>query len=180
MELYHAGRKRPKYYVKTKPNLETPNSNKHLKQLATRFAKIYHSILSIERERFLLLLLGVVEDGVIGEVAVRRADGKPYAVFVVLEGVVGHGSVEALKESHASVTIVMHVVACRPRDNHPVPVLYFCFNFIPLSNLRCAEATLFGSLFLLFCTCRISRRAVFFLLVFLCLLLFLHDVCPEK
>ena len=58
----------------------------------------------------MLYSLRGVADFVVGEHVVGASYGQPDAVLVVLEGVAGHLSVEALHHRHASVAVVVDVV----------------------------------------------------------------------
>ena len=54
--------------------------------------------------------LGRAADDVVGEDVVTASYGEPHAVFVVLEGVIGHVGVERLQHRQSSVAVVVDVV----------------------------------------------------------------------
>ena len=80
------------------------------RQWRERHGRIRPTLL-FTREYTQLCSLGGVTDEVIGENVVRATHGQPGAVFIVLEGVVGHAGIENFHQRHSSVAVVVDVVS---------------------------------------------------------------------
>ena len=56
--------------------------------------------------------LGATADDVVGKYIVAAAHGEPNPVLIVLDSVPAHFRPKGLEQSHAGVSIVVHVVVC--------------------------------------------------------------------
>ena len=76
-----------------------------------------HPLVNGGREPVRYFSLGGVGDDVVGEHVVGASHGKPYAVLVALEYIVGYLGIKSLHQRHSGIAVIMNIVACANTKN---------------------------------------------------------------